>query len=181
MLRIIGGKYRHLIIDAPDTFSTRPTSDRVREALMSALSNEIEDKVILDLFSGSGALAIEALSRGAKYAYLCDNASIAIKTINANIKKLGITNAKVIFNDYKKSLEYFKLNNIKFDIVFLDPPYIKKEVYQDVLNYLLENDLLNDNAVLVEESDIELKNDIGISRNYKYGKIHIRITRSLKK
>ncbi len=181
MLRIISGKYRHLIIEVPNTINTRPTTDKVREALMSALSNEIENRIVLDLFSGSGALAIEALSRGAKYAYLCDNSKLAITTIKKNLKKLGIINAGVLFLDYKNALKYFKVNNIKFDLVFLDPPYIKKEIYKEVLIYLLENNLLNDNAILVEESNMELNDEIGLSKNYKYGKIHVRITRRLKK
>lgn len=181
MLRIISGTYRHLIITTPDGNETRPTTDKVREALMSALSTNIEDSVVLDLFSGSGALALEALSRGAKKAYMCDNSPNAIKAIKKNITSLKIDNAEVLFMDYKKALEHFKKLNIKFDLVFMDPPYRLKEAYPYVRNYLLDNELLNKNAILVEESDTKLEDEYGTSRFYKYGKIHVKITKELRK
>ncbi len=181
MLRIIAGKYRHLIIEAPETINTRPTTDRVREALMSALGDSITNAIVLDLFSGSGALGLEALSRGAKKTYFCDNAKLAINTIKKNIVSLKIDNAEVIMLDYKAALERLKNENIRFDIVFLDPPYKMKEVYEYVRNYLLDNNMLSTNAILVEESDIELTGDYGKSRFYKYGKIHIKITKELTK
>ena len=81
MLRIIAGKYRHLIIEAPSTNTTRPTTDKVREAVMSSLGTSLINSTILDLFAGSGALGLEALSRGAKKAIFCDNNYLAIKTI----------------------------------------------------------------------------------------------------
>ena len=90
MLRIIAGKYRHLIIEAPSTNTTRPTTDKVREAVMSSLGTSLIDATILDLFAGSGALGLEALSRGAKKAIFCDNNYLAIKTIKDNINKLKI-------------------------------------------------------------------------------------------
>lgn len=181
MLRIIAGKYRHLIINAPETIETRPTTDRVREALMSALGDSLANKVVLDLFAGSGALGLEALSRGAKKAYFCDNAKLAINTIKKNITSLKVDNAEVLMLNYKTALEKFKNENIKFDIVFLDPPYKMKEVYNYVREYLIDNNMLNPNAILIEESDIKLSGEYGKSRYYKYGKIHIKITKELTK
>ncbi len=180
MLRIIAGKYRHMLIDSPNTILTRPTEDKVREAIMSALNYQIENSVVLDLFSGSGALGIEALSRGAKKAYFVDNGSLAIKTIKKNLEKLKIENAEIFHYDYKKALEYFKNEKIKFDLIFLDPPYKLKEVYPYVRKYLLENDLLNKNAILIEESDIKLEEEYGESRYYKYGKVYVKITKEIK-
>ena len=88
MLRIISGKYRHMIIATPNVNTTRPTTDKVREALMSALGDKLIDSTILDLFAGSGALGLESLSRGAKKAIFCDNNYLAYKTIKDNILKL---------------------------------------------------------------------------------------------
>ena len=84
MLRIIAGKYKSLHIDAPNVSTTRPTTDKVREAIMSSLQNEINSCRVLDLFGGSGALGLEALSRGAASCVFCDSSKSAIKTIHNN-------------------------------------------------------------------------------------------------
>lgn len=181
MLRIIAGKYRHMIIKTPEGLNTRPTSDRVREALMSAISDYLRDSIVLDLFSGSGALAIEALSRGAKKAYLCDNSKSAINVIKNNLSNLKINNAEIIFEDYKIALEILKKKNIKFDIVFLDPPYRMKETYDYVVKYLTENNLLTQRAIIIEESDLQFEKEFGKSKHYKYGKTYIRITKEIMK
>ncbi len=182
MLRIISGKYRSLKIEVPDTINTRPTLDRVREGLMSALCNDIEDAVVLDLFSGSGALGLESLSRGAKKVYFIDKSPLAINTIKKNVAYLKEEDKSVILKmSYEGALEHFRKNGIKFDIVFLDPPYKMKEVYKQIRNILIDYDLLNNNAVLVEESDDILKEEYGNSKDYKYGKVRVRITRGLTK
>lgn len=178
MLRIIAGKYKSRRIDVPRGDITRPTTDKVREAIMSALGN-IENKIVLDLFSGSGALGIEALSRNASYCIFCDNSLKAINTIKNNLKNLEIENGKVYYGDYQKILEKLKKENMKFDLIFIDPPYCKKEAYKIARKLLLEYNLLNDNALLVEESDEELKGNYGKSKDYKYGIVHVRITREV--
>lgn len=180
MLRIIGGKYRHLIIKAPDVSSTRPTTDKVREALMSALAFDLPDSVVLDLFAGSGALGLEALSRGAKKAYFGDNNKKAYFTIIENIKKLKVEEeTKVFFGDYKQVLNKIKLTNEKLDIVFLDPPYIKKELYDEVVNYLFDNDMLSDNAIVIKEWNNTILEDERFSKHkaYHYGMINILVER----
>lgn len=181
MLRIIAGKYRHLAIKVPSGNLTRPTTDKVREALMSALGENLNNAIVLDLFSGSGALGIEALSRGSQKAYLIDNSSLSIKTIKENVSALKIENCSILNMDYKQALNYFRDKKIKFDIIFIDPPYIKTEVYPYVRKFMVENNLLNPHAILVEESNEELKGNYGESRYYKYGKIHVKITKELKK
>ena len=181
MLRIIAGKYRHLKIEAPDTDNTRPTTDRVREALMSALGTKLDNAIVLDLFAGSGALGLESLSRGASMVYFIDKAPLAIKTIKKNLFNLKENNAKVLLLSYEKALSYLKDEGIKFDIVYLDPPYKMKEVYEKVRNLLLDNDLLNEGAVIVEEANERFNGDYGVSKDYKYGTVHIRITKELRK
>ena len=181
MLRIIAGKYRHLKIESPDTDKTRPTTDRVREALMSALGMKIVDATCLDLFSGSGALGLESLSRGAKEVVFVDKAPIAIKTIKKNLASLKADNFRVILASYEKALQIFKEEGKKFDIIYLDPPYKMVEVYEKVRNLLIDYDLLNPNAILVEESNIAFKGDYGLSKDYKYGTVHIRITKEIRK
>ena len=179
-MRIVGGKYRRRLISYPSDFEqnyeTRPTKDRVREAIFSALTNYIEDSYVLDLFAGSGALGIEALSREAKYCDFVDVRKDAFKVISNNLSSLGISNAKVYLSDYKKALDTLKNLNKKYSLVLLDPPY-KMDIYQEVIDYLVNNNMLEEDAIIVLESDHEL--DIQVTakeiRHYKYGFIHVNI------
>lgn len=176
MLRIIGGKYRHLQIKAPDVDSTRPTTDKVREALMSALSFSISNKDVLDLFAGSGALGLESLSRGAASCTFVDTNVKAYKVIKENIKNIKVEEkTEVILQDYKTFLK----NNIdkKYGVVFLDPPYKLKEVYDEIVDFLFENDMLTEDAVIVKECDVPFNEDDRFRKlkNYKYGIIHVSV------
>ena len=174
MLRIIGGKYRRLQINAPDVDSTRPTTDKVREALMSALAFDIPEKDVLDLFAGSGALGLESLSRGANSCTFVDTNNKAIKTIKDNIRNIKVQEKVEVLNmDY---MSFLKMNKgRKYGLVFLDPPYKEKEVYQIIVDYLFENDMLTDDAVVIKECDIPFGEDERFSKfkNYKYGIIHV--------
>ena len=140
-MKIISGIYKGRKLDGFDIDGTRPTMDRVKESLFAMIQNNLRDSVILDLFSGSGNLGIEALSNGAKYAYLVDKNFKAVNTINNNIKTIGIDNCTVLKNDYRDALLYFKNNNIKFDIIFLDPPY-KTNYIEESVKLISEYDLL---------------------------------------
>ena len=100
-MKIISGKYKGRNIEGFDIVGTRPTMDRVKESLFATIQNYIDDSIVLDLFSGSGNLGLEALSEGAKYAYLVDHNFKAVKTINKNITTIGIKEAEVINMDYK--------------------------------------------------------------------------------
>ena len=175
-MRIVAGKYRHRLIDYPKDGGTRPTMDRVREAFMSAIGQDIYNKDVLDLFAGSGALGIESLSRGARSCTFVDNSKEAIRIIKDNIRKIGVIETnKVIQGNYLDFLE--KNKDKKYSLVFLDPPYAKKEIYDEVLDFMKENDMLTSDAIVVKESDIELKEDDYFTRfrHYKYGMIHINI------
>lgn len=180
MLRIIAGKYRHLIIDAPKTNTTRPTTDKVREALMSALGTSIYEANVLDLFAGSGALGLEALSRGAKKAIFCDNNYLAIKCIKSNIDRLKIEEETVILKcSYIECLNKLKQQDEKIDILFLDPPYIKKDIYKEVVDFMFENNLFSSKAIVVKEwnDTIPFDNRFSHHKEYKYGTINILIER----
>lgn len=178
-MRIISGKNRGTKLYTLEGYeTTRPTLDRVKEALFSKINFELIDSVVLDLFSGSGAIGLEAISRGAKKAYLCDNSIKAQKIIEKNIEKTkNNENTVLIKKDYLGALEYFNKNNIKFDIIFLDPPY-KTDYNIKTIDLVLKNNLLNDSGKIIIETDNQmeilegLKNfPIDIEDIKKYGRI----------
>lgn len=148
-MKVISGKYKGRKIEGFDIEGTRPTMDRVKESLFATIQNYIKESVVLDLFSGSGNLGIEALSEGASYAYLVDKNIKCIKTINKNINNMGIENVKVLNMDYKLALKQI---NKKLDLIFLDPPY-KTSLIEESLKLIDEYDLLSDDGLIVCESD----------------------------
>ena len=151
-MRIISGKYKGKKLKGYDIEGTRPTMDRVKESLFSSIQNYIPDSICLDLFSGSGNLSIEALSEGAKYAYSIDSNYKAIKTIKKNIDTIRVEDIEVLNMDYIEALKYFYNKNIKFDIIFLDPPY-KTNYIEKSIKLIDEYNLLNDDGIIVCESD----------------------------
>lgn len=179
MIRIISGKYRSRLLNIPPEEITRPTKDMVREAIFSSLSYDINNSIVLDLFSGSGAFSFESLSRGAQCAYIVDNNNVAIKVIEENKKLLNETNAFIFELDYKKALELFVQKKLKFDIIFIDPPY-KNNNYIDIINLMLNNDILFKNAIIICESDhfIDFASlSFSKIKQYKYGKTFVYILR----
>ena len=176
-MRIVGGKYRHRLIIYPDDMEhTRPTKDRIREAIFSALG-DISNANALDLYAGSGAMGLEALSRGAKKCSFVDVSQIAIKTIKDNINNLKINeNEYQIIKDKDINvLERFKNTNEKFDLVFLDPPYEQGQ-YQQIVDIMVNNNLLNDYAIIVIEAnkDVNLENiEYQKKKEYHYGDIKV--------
>lgn len=176
MLRIIAGKYRHLQIKTPEVDSTRPTTDKVREALMSILSFNIPSKNVLDLFAGSGALGLESLSRGAASCHFVDTNKNAYRVIKENIKNLRISEPTYVYlEDYKTFLNNHK--DLKFGLVFLDPPYKMKEVYNEIVDFMFVNDMLTDDCVIVKECDEYFEDDKRFRKykTYKYGIIHVSV------
>jgi 16S rRNA (guanine966-N2)-methyltransferase len=117
-VRVISGVLKGKILKGHDLEGTRPTMDRVKESLFAMIQNNIKDSVCLDLFAGSGSLGIEALSNGAKYVYFIDNKKRAIEIIKDNLKNVD-NKHEILLNDYRKALDYFKNNNIHFDLIFL--------------------------------------------------------------
>jgi len=151
-MRIISGIARGTKLYTLEGENTRPTLDRVKEPLFSIIQNNIKDAVVLDLFSGSGALGLEALSRGAKKAILCDKSYNAIDIINKNINKTHMEEkTKVVYADYKKCLSSIKE---KFDLIFIDPPY-KQDIAIKSLELILENELLSESGMIIIETDDE--------------------------
>lgn len=176
-MRVIAGTYRHRKLAWPNDNSIRPTKDRVREAIFSALG-DISGISFLDLYAGSGAIGIEAISRGASFVDFVDRNINAIKCIKQNISSLRIDSNLYHLHQGNDIdiLSHFIINNKSFDIIFLDPPY-KEGKYQEIINMILEYNLLNENGIIVTESDKELNLNIECkkTKKYKYGEIFVNI------
>ena len=178
-MKIISGKYKGRILNGFNMDGTRPTMDRVKESVFAMIQDYVKDSTVLDLYSGTGNLAIEALSNGAKEAYLVDNNKVAINTIEDNIKMLNIDNTNIINSDALKALEIFLNNNIKFDIIFLDPPYHTNEL-DKALTFINNNiNILNNNAIVICETQININyekyNNLTIYKTRKYGQKTVNI------
>lgn len=165
-MKIISGIYKGRNLSGFDIDGTRPTMDRVKESLFAMIQDNIKESIVLDLFSGSGNLGIEALSEGSKEAYLVDKNIKACKIMRENITKIGIKNANILNIDYKKALMYFKDNSIKFDVIFLDPPY-NTDLIDKSINLISNYNLLNDQGIIICESNVLDK----ITYNNNYQKI----------
>lgn len=162
-MRIVAGKYRSRVIKSLDKDTTRPTSDKIREAIYSSIGPYFDGGIMLDLFAGSGAMSIEALSRGMKQSYAVDHQYAAIQVLKANKQNLELDGLKVIKSDYRAALEH--LQAFKFDLVFLDPPY-HMHIYEEVIQYLEDHDMLEAQATLIMESEL------GVTTFDKYGKLN---------
>ena len=178
-MRVIGGIYRHRKLLWPSDSSIRPTKDRIREAIFSSLG-PLDNMSFLDLFGGSGAMGIEAISRGSNDVTFVDNNLNAIKCIKENLKSLDISNGyKVLVSDYESALNDFKENGVKFDVIFLDPPY-KEGRYEEIIHFVLDNNLLLDNGIIVTESDKPINIDESLFNKvkvHKYGDILVTFLR----
>ena len=170
-MRVITGKARGVQLKTPDGMLTRPTTDRVKEALFSIIHFEVPGAAVLDLFGGTGQLGIEALSRGAKSAVFVDAGEPACRLIRENLKRTRLeAQAKVIRSDY---LDYLRRCRETFQIIFLDPPYA--EVFlENALNCITEIDILQSGGIIVAERPVgkDLPWDFpGFTRSkdYKYG------------
>ena len=178
-MRVISGKARGVNLKTPEGVLTRPTIDRVKEALFSIINFDIPASNVLDLFGGTGQLGIEALSRGAKSAVFVDQREDACKLIKENLKRTKLDqDAKVVRMDY---LDYLKRCREKFDIIFLDPPYA--EVFlENALKCITEIDILQSGGIIVAERPLgkDLPWDFEgytRSKDYKYGKVLLTIYR----
>lgn len=171
-MKIISGIYKGRKLEGFDISGTRPTMDRVKESLFAIIQNNLSESIVLDLFSGSGNLGIEALSQGASFAYLVDVNPKATKIIKNNLKAIGITNGEVLNIDYIKALKYLSENNIKLDLIFLDPPY-KTNYIEKSIKLISELNLLSKNGLIICESDsldkIAYPENYHIIKNKKYG------------
>lgn len=176
MMRIITGRAKGIRLETLEGTATRPTSERVKEALFSSLQFDIQDRTVLDLFSGSGQLALEALSRGAAHAVMIDRSKDAVKIIKKNAEKTKLSDMCEVYNcEFKEYI--LKNKGKKFDIVFIDPPYAAG-LYDECLFLLLSCDMLKASTLIVCESETgdliddnsELKEQLEIFKQARYGR-----------
>lgn len=178
-MRVITGKARGVALKTPEGMLTRPTADRVKEALFSIIQFDIPGARVLDLFGGTGQLGIEALSRGAKHSVFVDAREDACRLIRENLKRTRLeADATVVRSDY---LDYLKRCRDSFQIIFLDPPYA--EVFlENALKQIAEIDILQSGGIIVTERPLgkELPwefEGFARSKDYKYGKTLLTIYR----
>ena len=178
-MRVIAGNAKGIALKTPDGMETRPTADRVKEALFSILQFDLPGTRVLDLFGGTGQLGIEALSRGAKSAVFVDAREEACKLIKENLRRTKYQDAAtVVRSDY---MDYLKRCKDKFQIILLDPPYA--EVYlENSLKKISEIDILQSGGIMVAErplgKDLPWEFEgFTRSRDYKYGKILLTLYR----
>lgn len=174
-MRVISGKYKGRNLVGFDIDGTRPTMDRVKESVFGIIQNYIKDSVVLDLFAGSGSLGIESISNGAKECFFVDNNVELINIIEKNTINMK-ENINIIKSDYKNALNEFKNKNIKFDIIFLDPPY-KLNLINDCLDKIKEYNLLNEHGIIICEYENEYvdTNWFNLIKEKSYGSKNIRI------
>ena len=177
-MRVISGKYKRTILNGYDIEGIRPTMDKVKESLFAMINDSIKDSICLDLFSGTGSIGIEALSNYSKRVYFVDKMKIAIDTTKSNLGKLDSTDYEVINDNYTSALKKFSNNGIKFDIIFIDPPYGKIKI-KEVIDEILKYDILMPNALLVCEYEKEILEEnygnLELIKDRKYGKTFIKI------
>ena len=178
-MRVISGKARGVNLKTPAGTATRPTADRVKEAVFSIIQFDLPGATVLDLFGGTGQLGIEALSRGAKNAVFVDERDDACKLIRENLKRTKLEEeGRIIRSDYSA---FLKSTSQKFDIIFLDPPYA--EVFlENSLNLITQIDILQSGGIIVTERPVEKEllldfTGYNRSKDYKYGNTLITLFR----
>ena len=181
-MRIIAGSARGTPLLAPKGMDTRPTQDKVKESLFNMLQGQLEDGAALDLFAGSGALGLEAVSRGASRAVLVDQSREAAQCIRRNIEKLRFQDrAELVTCDWKQAVSKLAREGRRFDLVFLDPPY-QSGLLEEALDRLTRFDILNPHGIIVAEHPADrrlppLPPPYRLRRTYRYGKIAVTLYR----
>lgn len=179
-MRIITGTARGTRLMTLEGEATRPTAERVKEAVFSMIQFDLLDSTVLDLFAGSGQMGLEALSRGAQKAHFIDKSSEAVDVIRKNAEKTHLAERSSIF--CTDSIDYLKRSKgrCRFDFVFIDPPY-GSGLVQESLRLLADGNLLNENAWLIVEDetedifagDEELAARFNVEKSNRYGRVHI--------
>lgn len=176
-MRIISGSAKGTKLNTISEKITRPTLDRIKEPMFSIIQNNIVNATVLDLFAGSGALGLESLSRGATIAYACDKSYKAIKIIKENAVKTRLEDKICIINkDYLSAIN--QLKDIKFDLIFIDPPY-EANIGVDSIYHIYNNNMINDNGIIILETDqpereveqLEKIKGLEIKNTRKYGRV----------
>lgn len=167
MIRITSGEFRSRLLKTPDTTLTKPTMDKVRLGVFSAIGDRILSSNVLDLFAGSGSYGFEAISRGAKSACFVDNSYLAIGCIKENAAALKV-NVSIYLNDV---ISFLKESNDKYDVIFVDPPY-KLDCYNEIVDIIISRGLITSNGIIVLETENVLNIDeskFSKVKMYKYG------------
>lgn len=181
-MRIIAGKFKGYRLEAVKSDKTRPTLERVREALFCMLYQYLNSARVLDLFSGTGMLGLEAISRGASYAVLNDKSPDAMKAIFNNVKLTKTEKCvKISKKDYEKCLKSLYENNEKFDIIFIDPPYLSDCGIKSIEN-IAKYDILAEDGIIVFETDVTVEfpreiENLEVFNERKYGRVYISLWR----
>lgn len=153
-MRVIAGTAKRLQLKTVKGDNTRPTTDRIKETLFNMLQNDIEGCRFLDLFSGSGAIGIEALSRGVKEAVFVENNKEAINCIKENLIFTKLVNSGIVMSyDVMTAISMLEGRNAKFDIVFMDPPY-NKEIEKEVLDRLKQSEIIDSDTMIIVEASL---------------------------
>lgn len=175
-MRVISGSARGLKLKSPEGLNTRPTADRIKESLFNIISPYIYDCSFLDLFSGSGSIGIEALSRGAKDATFVDFNKDSINILKQNISLSRLEQKSTVYNlDVSNAINTLSKNNQKFDIIFLDPPY-NKGLLLPTLKKIEQLDLLKDDGFIICEQHIN-EPEINLDKLYTYRTKEYKITK----
>lgn len=173
-MRVISGQFRGRKLEKLEGMDIRPTSDRVKESLFNMLGARLFDCAFLDLFAGTGGIGIEAYSRGATQVVFIDESAKSIKVLKTNLEKLQIQEQVEVYNtDYINAINKLASDNRKFDIIFIDPPYLKGYA-QNALVQLADNKVLKEDAIVIIEHDIQDKmpesaGNLNMQRQKKYG------------
>ena len=171
-LRVIAGLARGSRLKAPKGMQLRPTADRVKEALFSILGARVPDAYFIDLYAGSGAIGIEALSRGARFSIFVDNQRESIRLINENLAKTGfLEKARVAYGDVFKIVEQLALEEVRADLIFLDPPYNVQDP-APLINVIFSKGLLKEQGLVVVEhaaSNLSWVEGYALVKQKRYG------------
>ena len=171
-MRVIAGKYKSRSLRALAGDKTRPTSDRLRETLFNVLTagnpQALENSKWLDLFAGTGAVGIEALSRGASHVTFVDSGKAAVKVVRENLKSLGIASGfEVVEADALRALRSLEQKDLRADFVFVDPPYASRELYADVLSFLRASQVLAGIAIVEHDKRFDPGEEYGCLKRYR--------------
>lgn len=173
-MRIIAGKARGRKLIPPATMETRPTLDRVKEAMFSSIYGYIQDSIVIDIFAGTGSLGLEAASRGAKEVYLIDKSSVTFPLLKENVENLKFDDFCIPLNmDSYEALNFLANKGKVFDLIFIDPPYCK-EMIPEAMKMISEKNLLQKEGIIVTKIDTieEIYSgyeDIVLVKSKKYG------------
>ncbi|TJX67016.1 16S rRNA (guanine(966)-N(2))-methyltransferase RsmD [Soehngenia saccharolytica] len=156
-MRVISGKRKGKKLYGPKSYNIRPTEDRIKESMFNIISPIVENAIVLDLFSGTGSIGIEFISRGAETVFFVDNSIDSIQLINRNLELTGfLTDAKVFRMDVLKALDLLSNRGLKFDYIFMDPPYDNVELYNRTLEKISSLNILKINGILIAEHNVNL-------------------------